>query len=151
MDLLAGHALALDDRLGTGGPHQFQYDLSRLLGIPRPVHLPAIGLEGGDESGQEFVEPVHSRPFRQAGRVSGMLPVSKAGFLEVAAGVVAAERLADKGAVARVADILRGVVQKPLFRQPRGLRFRCSRGGRVVDDHAPIIAAHRGRPAAARD
>jgi hypothetical protein len=141
MDLLAGHALALDDRLRPGGSHQTEHDRACLLGVPRPVHLATVGLEVGDESGQEFVEPVHGRPFRQTGRVAGMLPVAKAGFLDVAAGVVAAECLAYERPVARVADVLRGVVQKPLFRQLWWLCFggggmAHGRGRRIVDDHA---------------
>ena len=45
VDFLACHALALDDRLRLGGPHQPQNNFACLLGIAGPMHLPAVGSE----------------------------------------------------------------------------------------------------------
>ena len=147
VDLLAGHALALDDGLRPGRPQKPQHDLPGLVGVAGPVHLPAVGLEGCGEPREEFVEPVDGRPLGEAGGVAGLLPVAVAGLLCVAGGVVAAERLADEGPVARVADVLGRVVEELFLRQPRvgGLGGGVGRGAGGMGCHASAPASTSAR------
>ena len=100
------------------------------------MHLAAVGFEIVDEAREEFVELVHGRPFREAGGVAGLLPVTEAGLLEIAVGVVAAEGLANEGTVACVADMLGRVVEKFLLGEPRQ--------GCFVNDHTFMIASGAG-------
>ena len=135
MDLFARHALALDDGAGLGISQEREHDRAGLVGIPGPVHDTAVGLEGGHEPGKEFVEPVDGRPLGEAGRVAGLLPVAVAGFLGIAARVVAAEGLADECTMAGVANVLGRVVQEPLFRPAVGAGGFGRGGGNALRAH----------------
>ena len=115
MDLLGGHALAFDDRLGTGCADDPEDDLARLGRIAGPVDLAAAGLEGVDEADEHLVESVHGVPLGEVGGVAGVLPVAVAGLLTVARGVVTGQGAAEEGAVVGIAHVFPGVVEKPLL------------------------------------
>jgi hypothetical protein len=149
VDLLARHALALDDRLRLGGPHQPQNNLACLLGIAGPVQLPAVGGEIVGKARQQFIQPIHRRPLGQAGGIPGGLPVAIAGLLRIAGDVVASQRLAHKRPVIDVAHTLGGIVEKALLGPPRGLLSRCRVGrsravGRGVGSHGNTWGRRKG-------
>ena len=115
MDLLARHALALDDRLGTSRADDPEDDLTRLGRIAGPVDLAAADLEGVGEADEHLVEPVDGVPLGEVGGVAGVLPVAVTGLLAVARRVVTGQGAAEEGAVVGVANVFAGVVEKPLL------------------------------------
>ena len=152
VDLLRSHALGLHDGLGLVVLGDLQDDGAGFGRVAGPVDHAAVAFKVTDELLEDVGKVVDRGPLGHRGGVPGAFPVTVAGLLEVAVGVVTAERLTDECALVSVGRVDRGVLEEDGFGVVHGqaslARTSAMCSGRIGlpsrESQPPICRRHEG-------